>query len=43
MKNKCLKCGYEWPSRNPDQKPVQCPRCKRYDWDKKEEEQEDGE
>ena len=32
MKCKCLKCEYEWTSRNG--KPKACPRCKRYDWDK---------
>jgi len=31
---KCLKCGFEWPSRVDD--PKQCPKCKRYDWEKKE-------
>ena len=30
----CQQCGYTWVSRVED--PVQCPRCKRYDWDKKE-------
>ncbi len=29
-KEKCLKCGFEWPSRVDN--PKQCPRCKRYDW-----------
>jgi len=29
---KCLKCGYEWGSIKGD--PKQCPRCKRYDWNK---------
>ena len=30
--HKCLltKCGYEWVSKK--EKPKQCPRCKRYDW-----------
>ena len=32
-KNKCRQCGYEWGSKDPDKKPVQCPRCKRYDWE----------
>lgn len=32
MKNKCKQCDYEWESRV--EKSVQCPRCKRYDWDK---------
>ena len=35
---KCLKCGHEWFSRT--DKPLQCPRCKRYDWNKKKEEKE---
>lgn len=31
MKNNiCSKCGHEWMSRV--QKPLQCPKCKRYDW-----------
>ena len=30
--NKCKLCGYEWESRT--DKPKQCPKCKRYDWDK---------
>lgn len=29
---KCLRCGYEWKKRIDI--PKQCPRCKRYDWDK---------
>ena len=29
-KNKCNICGYEWDSRVDN--PVQCPKCKRYDW-----------
>jgi len=33
MKRRCLLCGYEWESRK-STKPKQCPRCKRYDWDK---------
>ena len=31
----CLKCGYKWKSRKDDDKPVACPRCKRYDWNEK--------
>lgn len=31
-KCKCEKCGHEWIPRK--RKPVSCPRCKRYDWDK---------
>lgn len=30
--NKCQQCHYEWKSKDPERKPVQCPRCKRYDW-----------
>jgi predicted Zn-ribbon and HTH transcriptional regulator len=33
MNFKCKVCDYEWESRV--DKPAQCPRCKRYDWDKK--------
>ncbi len=33
MKCECLQCGYEWESRV--EKPLVCPRCKRYDWKKK--------
>jgi hypothetical protein len=28
--NKCHRCNYHWMSRKDN--PVQCPRCKRYDW-----------
>lgn len=30
MKQKCLKCGYEWDSKKA--MPRSCPNCKRYDW-----------
>ncbi len=30
---KCLLCGYEWEARK--ELPKTCPRCKRYDWNKK--------
>ena len=33
---KCQKCEYEWKSRKEDN-PKACPRCKRNDWNKKEE------
>ena len=33
MNNKCILCGWEWKGRVVD--PAQCPRCKRYDWNKK--------
>ena len=29
---KCNKCGYEWTPRTI--KPLTCPKCKRYDYDK---------
>lgn len=32
MKCKCKLCGYEWLART--KSPKQCPRCKRYNWDK---------
>ena len=32
MNYKCKICNYGWKSRV--EKPAQCPRCKRYDWDK---------
>ena len=32
MNYKCKRCNYEWESRV--ERPAQCPRCKRYDWDK---------
>ena len=31
-KKKCMKCGHEWESRKKE--PLQCPRCKRYYWDR---------
>lgn len=30
MKCTCSKCGYTWTART--EKPIACPRCKRYDW-----------
>lgn len=33
MKQTCLKCGHQWDSRV--EKPLSCPACKRYGWDKK--------
>lgn len=35
MKEKCKICNYEWDRKKEEKKPVQCPRCKRYDWEKK--------
>ena len=32
---KCGICGYEWEARN--EEPKQCPKCKRYDWNKEKE------
>ena len=43
--NKCKICQYEWKSRTTigfilnDYTPKSCPKCKRYDWQKKEGEQ----
>ncbi len=34
-KSKCRLCKHEWISRTKD--PLQCPRCKRYDWKNKKE------
>lgn len=28
--NKCKQCEYEWYGRK--EKPISCPKCKRYDW-----------
>lgn len=33
-KQTCKQCGYVWLSKL--DKPKQCPRCKRYDYDKEE-------
>jgi len=33
-KCKCKQCGYEWKSRV--ENPSSCPKCKRYDWNEKE-------
>lgn len=30
-KNNCKKCGHSWVQRS-EEAPVQCPRCKRYNW-----------
>lgn len=30
---KCKLCGYEWDALK--ENPKQCPKCKRYDWNKK--------
>lgn len=32
MKQECTKCGYIWDSHLLS--PKQCPKCKRYDWNK---------
>jgi len=29
----CKRCDHKWVPRS-EKKPKQCPRCKRYDWDK---------
>ncbi len=31
----CNKCGYKWKGRV-EKDLINCPRCKRYDWNKKE-------
>ena len=31
--NRC-RCGHEWLSRDKDEKPRVCPKCKRANWDK---------
>jgi len=36
--NKCFKCGYEWLPRQSEVK--QCPKCKSYNWEKKDESEE---
>lgn len=33
----CGICGYEWQPRH-NKKPKSCPKCKRYDWAKKQKE-----
>lgn len=35
--NSCVKCGYEWSSKDENIKPKSCPRCKTYKWEKKNE------
>lgn len=37
-KQKCLKCKHEWTARV--EEPLQCPRCKRYDWNKEDKKDE---
>ena len=34
MRYECKKCGHRWSPRT-ERKPVACPKCKRYDWDKR--------
>lgn len=29
---RCFICNYVWEQKFPHKVPVQCPRCKRYDW-----------
>ncbi len=31
MNKICKRCFYEWKSKL--EKPISCPKCKRYDWD----------
>jgi len=33
IKHKCLRCPHEWEQRT-EKKPISCPRCKSYVWDK---------
>jgi len=33
-KLKCFKCCHIWIQRTETNKPLSCPKCKRYDWDK---------
>jgi predicted Zn-ribbon and HTH transcriptional regulator len=37
MKCQCSKCGHVWDSRA--DKPLACPKCKRYDWERKDDRQ----
>jgi len=30
----CVRCGHEWNNRTKDQKPLACPSCKSYVWEK---------
>ena len=30
----CFKCNYDWTPRKKGEFPKQCPRCKRYDYNK---------
>ena len=34
--NNCVKCEYKWEQRKKEGKPKSCPKCKSYDWEKKE-------
>lgn len=36
----CHKCGADWLPRKEGELPVQCPRCKRVDWQKPKEAKE---
>ncbi len=36
---KCLRCNHTWISRTDD--PVMCPKCKRHDWKKQNESEEE--
>ena len=37
-KQKCLKSGFEWIARV--EEPLQCPKCKRYNWNKEDKKNE---
>jgi len=32
-KKECKQCDWKWEARK--EKPAQCPKCKRYDWEEK--------
>jgi rubrerythrin len=37
VEHKCIKCGHEWEGK---ERPLACPRCKRYDWNNKNKQEE---
>lgn len=30
----CIRCGYKWFPRKENAQPIQCPKCKTYEWNK---------
>lgn len=34
----CVKCNHVWYPNDPNKKPKVCPKCKRYDWYKRDNE-----